>query len=448
MRATGVSPARSAPVGWPKVFVFLFFYVVSFIDRSIINMMVQPIERDLGITDFEMSLLLGPAFGIFYVLCGVPIGGLVDRFHRGRMTAIGVTVWGAATATCGLAGNYAMLFVGRMGVGAGESVLTPAAHSLISDSFPKSKLSTALAVYAMGAIVGAGLAKVIGGFVVQLTADAQVYSIPVIGLIYPWQAVFLCLGLFTLLCLPLTAILREGTEGRLRQTYAEVAASDTAGFVELLRTHPMIFIGMPVAFGLIGIMAGAYTAWFPTFMMRTYGWTPAAVGVALGVQMIVSGSLGQIVGVYAVERMVKRGVADAHVRFPMLGMFVSTPLAVLGLLGGNPWLFLLATSVFYVLSYSFFGYATAGIQQFTPSHLRGRVSALFLAIVTLIGIGLGPPATSLITEYIFADKAKLGWSLSIVTIIIAPLVVFNLYLVGRKIRRMPPRTPGKLAINM
>ncbi|MCK9541379.1 MAG: MFS transporter [Novosphingobium sp.] len=431
-----VPAPRTASGGWPMVFVFLFFYVVSFIDRSIINMMVQPIERDLGITDFEMSLLLGPAFGIFYVLCGIPIGGLVDRFPRGKMTAIGVAIWGTATAGCGLASSYLTLFIGRMGVGVGESVLTPAAHSLISDTFPKRKLSTALAVYAMGAIVGAGLAKAIGGFVVQLTADAHVYAIPGLGDIYPWQAVFLCVSLFTLLCLPLTALLREGPDGRSRQTHAEAVKDGAATFRELLRAHPMIFLGMPTAFGLIAILANAYTAWFPTFMMRTYGWAPAAVGLGLGIQMILSGFLGQVVGVYMVERMTARGVPDAHVRFPMLGMLVSAPLAIVGFLGGSAWLFLPATAAFYVLSYSFFGYATAGIQQFTPSHLRGRVSALFLAIVTLVGTGLGPPATGLLTEYVFADKAKLGLSLAVVTLAVAPLAVLNLMLVGRNIRSM------------
>src|SRR5215212_8289192 len=137
---------------WVVVAALLAFYVMSYLDRVIINMMVEPIQRDLAITDFQLSLLQGPAFGIFYVVAGLALGYLIDRRSKRLITMGGVAVWGSATTLSGFASNFGQLAVGRMGVGVGESVLTPAAHAIIAESFPREKLSTAMSIYTMGAI--------------------------------------------------------------------------------------------------------------------------------------------------------------------------------------------------------------------------------------------------------------------------------------------------------
>lgn len=434
------------PRAWLMVAIFLLFFVVSHIDRSIINMMVQPIERDLGITDFQMSLLLGPAFGVFYVLCGLPLGWVVDRFPRGWVTAMGVAIWGTATAICGMSSSYLHLFFARMGVGVGESTLTPAAHSLIADTFPRRQLSTALSIYALGAIIGSGLAMVVGGMVVQATVGAESYHVPLLGELRSWQLVFLSLGICTLALLPLTYFLREGGEGRARQTHESVAAaSEGQGLIALVREHAMFFLGMPMAFGLVGILANAYGAWVPTFMMREYGLNPAQVGLGWGLQHVVAGVAGQVVSVLIVDRLYQRGYKDAHLRYPLIGLFVSAPFMVLALNASTPTMFLVLSGVFYVLTYSFFGYASAGLQLFTPSHLRGRMSAIFLTVVTLVGVGLGAPLTGLFTEFLFQDKGRVGDSLALVTLIVAPLTALNLWLVARKVRRMHADLAGKAA---
>jgi MFS family permease len=432
---------KSLTRAWIVVGVFLIYFVVSHIDRAIINMMVEPVKRDLSLSDFQMSLLLGPAFGLFYVLCGVPMGWLVDRFPRGLVTFCGVTVWGVATALCGFAGNYLQLFFARMGVGVGESTLTPSAHALITDTFPQRHVTAAMSVYALGAIFGGGLATAIGGVVIQVTSGSPSYVLPLLGEMRSWQVVFVVVGLLTLLMLPLCLLLRENAD--TRATVRRSAERNPGqGLGALIREHPMLFVGMPTAFGLIAILANAYGAWVPTFMMRVYGWSPAQVGIAWGAQHIVAGVLGQATAVGIVNRMQAKGRSDACVIYPLLGLFVSAPTAILGFNAGSGWGFLLLSGVFYVFTYSFFGYASAGIQRFTPPHLRGRVSAMFMAVLTVVGVGLGAPLTGWLTDNVFRDEARLGASLSLVTAVVSPLIVLNLYLVARKIRSMTAAAAG------
>ena len=428
---------KAAIAAWGMVAIFLLLYIFSFIDRTIINMMIGPLERDLGLSDFQLSLLMGPAFGIFYVLCGLPMGWLVDRFSRRWITAIGALIWGLATISCGMASNYAMLFLGRMGVGVGEATLTPAAHSMIAEAFPPKRLATAFSVYTMGAVIGGGIATIVGGAVVHMVTNIDHVTVPLLGEIRPWQLVFMAVGLPTVLLSPLIFLVRE-------KPSSERIAKDTAdrgGLVgitlgQLLRKDWLLFIGLPLGFGCTNILANAYAGWSPALMMREYGWNPAQVGMAWGVQHMITGGIGQIGGALIVDWLYGRGVKDAHVKYHMFGLFLSIPALIWAVNSGSPWAFLILSGVFYMLTYPFVGYAAAALQLFAPAHLRGRISAMFLAIVTVVGTGLGATVTGLITDHVFHDKLKVGLSLTIVTIIVAPVIFAVLWLVAGKMRRL------------
>ena len=133
----------AAEVGWPSprygwyvTFMLLLAFTFSFVDRQVLNLLVQPIQQDLGISDTQISLLQGLAFVLTYVGLSVPIGRMVDRFNRVAIMIGGVVVWSATTVACGLSRTYEQLFAARLGVGAGEAALTPAAWSVLSDYFP------------------------------------------------------------------------------------------------------------------------------------------------------------------------------------------------------------------------------------------------------------------------------------------------------------------------
>ena len=168
--ASGQAYPRPA-YAWYVVVILTLAYMVSFIDRQILALLIEPIKADLGLSDTGISLLLGLAFGLFYTLMGIPLGRLADRRSRRAIIAIGITIWCFMTAGCGLAKNYGQLFVARMGVGVGEASLTPSALSLISDYFPQGRRGRAIGFYNMGISLGVGVAMILGGLVVAYALD-------------------------------------------------------------------------------------------------------------------------------------------------------------------------------------------------------------------------------------------------------------------------------------
>ena len=421
---------------WLVVIVLLVLYVFSYIDRVIINMMVEPIQRDLQLTDFQISLLQGPAFGVLYVVSGLFMGYLIDRHSKRLITMTGVGIWGSATLASGLTGNFTQLALGRAGVGVGESVLTPAAHSIISEKFPKDRLSTAMAIYTMGAMIGGGIALVVGGSVVQWATTQELPPLPLVGSVAGWQAVFIVVGAATLLLLPTCMLIPRMTKSIRPTGSADAPPLVEAGFVAHVRRHWKLYILLPAGFGCTNILVNAYYAWHPTFMMRTYGLNAAEVGWLLGVQHLVAGVIGQIGSAMIVDWLYRRGVKDAHVKYQIAAILFAIPLMIIGMHSESYWAFIFLSGAFYCFCLPFVAYAGAALQLFTPTHLRARVSALFLAIVNLIGSAIGSPATGWLTDNFYGDKTLLANSLTIVTIVTTPFIVGILWIAAREMRLM------------
>ena len=182
---------------WYVVFICMLVYILSYVDRQILALLIDPIRADLALTDTQFSLILGFAFSLFYATMGIPIAILSDRRSRPLIISVGIFVWSLATAGCGFARSFLHLFLMRMGVGIGEASLSPAAYSMIADLFPKEKLGRALSVYAMGSFIGGGLALTIGGIVITAISGWADIQIPLFGTIQefrPWQLTFIVIG--------------------------------------------------------------------------------------------------------------------------------------------------------------------------------------------------------------------------------------------------------------
>lgn len=421
--------------GWATVSILLVFYVFSFIDRQIMTLMVAPIERDLGIGDFEMSLLIGPAFGLFYVACGLFIGGLIDRFPRPLVIACGVLIWGLATAGSGLVSSFRGIFFARMGVGVGEAALAPAAHALIAESFPPQRLSTAMAVFTMGVIIGSATATLVGGTLIHLVSSGELVAVPVFGAVRPWQAVFLCVGVATLLLLPLLLLLPRSTWARPVVTHA--SGADGEAFAAFVRRNWRIFLLLPIGFGCTNVIVQANASWLPSLLGRVHGWDPARIGLWLGVLNLVFGLAGQLGGAMVVDRFYARGKVDAHVRYHLIGLAISVPCLIVGLASGQVMILLAMAVPFQLLSLPFVAYAVAALQIRTPSHLRGRVSALFLVIVTALGTLLGAPVTGYLTQHVLHDPTAIATSLIAVDTAAGLIGFLTLSVVSRALRRQP-----------
>ena len=171
--------------------------MVANIDRFIINLMVEPMKRDLVLSDTQVSLLVGITFSLFYVLFGLPIARLADRANRRNILAAGIGIWSLMTALGGVAQNFWHLFIARMGVGVGEATIAPTAHSILADSLPPEKLSRGFGIFNMGAVLGGALAFIVGGALLAWAGKAYPngVEIPLVGSIFSWQLVFIIVGL-------------------------------------------------------------------------------------------------------------------------------------------------------------------------------------------------------------------------------------------------------------
>jgi len=419
-------PAYPSPaVAWYAVAVLLVAYTNSFIDRTIIALLVQPIQRDLGIGDTALSLLHGFAFAIFYTTLGLPIARLSDRHSRRWIMLVGTVFWSVMTVLCGLAQKYWQLFLARVGVGVGEASLSPAAYSLIADLFPRERLGRALGVYSTGVFLGAGLAFVIGGLVVKMVASADTLTLPLFGDVRPWQATFIVVGLPGVLI------------GLLMLTFREpVRHGVTAGvppgamFTDLLtfiRSHRRTFLAHFLGFSLAAVVFNGFVAWGPSQWIRDFGVDAGYVGVRLGLIILVFGPAGIVCGGLLADWYSARGRTDGTMRAGLVGVAGLVLPAVLAPVMPTMPLTLVAYAAFFFFSSFPYGAAAAALQVVTPNRLRAQVSALYLLCLNLVGIGLGPTVIAAIGEYLLGGPEYLGRAMAISAAVVTPLAALVLY---------------------
>ena len=419
MRAKEGSNWPSPAVAWYAVSVLFIAYTFSFADRFILSLLIQPIKLDLGLSDTKVSLLHGLAFAIFYTIMGIPIGRLADRFSRRMIIASGIAVWSLMTAACGVATGYWQLFSARVGVGVGEAALSPPAYSMIADLFPPQKLGRALSVYTTGAFVGAGLAFIVGGLLIQSIISSPEITLPIIGTIKSWQAAFFMVGLPGVLVGALMFTVREPV--RRMKTNAAFS-SDAHEAVPMrqvlayLRSRWRMYGAHFLGFSLLGVVSNSIIAWTPTFLNRSFGMTVGQSGPAIGAIILVFCTSGLIVGGWLADRLVLKGYSDGAMRVGVVAGLGCIPFAVSApLMSSVIWVLVLYCPLLFFSSFGF-GAAAAALQQITPNRLRALVSALYLFFLNLIGIGLGPTLTALITDFVFGYDEAVGLSIAVIAV--------------------------------
>jgi MFS family permease len=424
----------SARWAWYTVIVLLCAYIFSFIDRQILNLLVAPVRRDLAITDTQMSLLIGLSFAIFYSVLGLPFGRLADWVNRPRLIMAGMLVWSLMTGGCGLVSSYGQLFVLRMGVGIGEATLTPAAYSMISDSFPPAKRSIAFSVYTMATYVGGGFAFLFGGLLLRSFGVREMFQLPIVGAVRAWQTLFLLLGVsgiaFVLVLLTLRDPSRKGA--RLLEKGSGAAKLERLPlrviwnyFTENRTTLVSLILGM----ALVALAAYGTSAWAVTFLVRNHQMSASHAGIVFGGAQIVAGSLGMIAAGKLVSWLMLRGYRDAYMRVAVLSCagwlvpgvlypLVSTATVAVALIYVGTFFLCMPTCL-----------VPAAILETVPNAMRGQATAVYLLIVNLVGLGLGPTAIALVTDRVFGSDSAVRYSLLIVPLA-ACLLAAMLFLVG------------------
>jgi MFS family permease len=403
------------PIGyaWYVVCILTVVYIFSFIDRQILSLLIGPIRRDLHISDTQVSVLQGFIFAVFYTFFGIPLGRLADIRSRRSLIAAGLALWSFFSAGCGLARNFVQMLFLRMGVGVGEASLSPSAYSLITDYFPKERLATAISFYSMGIYIGSGMAFLLGGVVVRLASVKEAWIFPLVGAVRPWQVIFFVVGLPGLLFALLLYTVREPLRRGLAANAVRVPMREVFAYIFRNKTT---FLSHNIGFGLLSLVSYSAAAWVPEYFRRVHHWDIPTIGVVYGSIVAIFGSLGILSAGYVADWLRGRDVLNANMRVGAIIGVLWIPV--------HFFLFLAPTGVWAavwlvpaaICAGAPFGIAPAAIQQMMPNTMRGQAGAVYLFILNLIGLGIGPTAVGATTQYFFKHDDAVNYSLLIVNV--------------------------------
>lgn len=390
----------SSAYAWYVVAVLTLANVSGYVDRQILVALVGPIEREFGITDVQMSYLIGLGFALFYSILGFPIARLADRSSRRNIMAGGVALWSVFTALGATARTYGRLLLFRIGVGIGEATINAPSVSLLADYFPSERRSRAMSIYSLGIFLGSGVGYFIGGWVIQLVSVQEMWSVPLLGEIRPWQTAFLAVGLPGLAIAALFFTVREP-----QRAEAHDSAVPLGEFVAYVRDNRRTFVTHALGFAVAGAVNLGIAAWLPTFFKRTFGWQEAA---ALRIQGLLTMSIGVvavIAGGWLSDWFIRRGRVDGPLRVGIiaaLGMLASAttyplmPTATLAIAG------LAVVNFFAALPW---GAAAAAASEMVPGPLRAQGAAIYFLTLNLIAGIFGPTSVAWFNDRVFGQNA-------------------------------------------
>jgi MFS family permease len=408
-------------VAWRLTLLLTVAYIVSFLDRFVISLLIEPIKASMQLNDFQIGLLLGPAFAIFYLTLGIPIGWLADRGARRPLIAAGIALWSLMTALCGLAPSFWPLFLARIGVGVGEAVLAPCAVPMIGDAFPPERRARPISVYMSGSFLGSAASFLLGGLLVGLVEGFAPLTLPVVGRLEAWQLVFIIVGLPGVLLAALMYTVPEPPR-RLPPPSASAGAADAppageASAVPYMRSHWRAYGALLT--GMAGVFAmGSLAQWNVALFQRNWAWGIAEIGVATGLLILCSAVPGTVVSGWLTTSLQRRGRTDAPLQVVTLGLLIFAPAACLAPLMPD------ARVALGVFAVAFFGQAIAvaagpaALVDLTPAPIRSRAVAVYWSAISLVGMLIGPASVGALTDA-FGDPAALKYSLAIMALAFA-----------------------------
>jgi len=410
--STDRQPWPSATYGWYVVAILCLCNMIAFVDRQIINLLVEDIKVDLAITDTEISLLQGLAFALFYAVTAVPLGRLADTANRRWIISIGILIWTVAAAACGLARSFWQLFVARMFVGVGEATLTPSGFSMLADLFKPERVSLPISVFTGSTFFGSGVALLAGGFVIAMLDKQDVVSLPLIGVMQPWEAAFVIAalpGIFVALIFLLTV-----KEPARRQSSSAIPLAEKPALAEVFAFVVRNAGVFAAVFGGVSVLAAVQFclgAWVPAHFMRNLGWTAPEIGYAYGLIFLFCGTGGVIAGGFIADQLQTRGLRDGHLRTVMFSAIATLPFVLTfpAVDDGRIAIALLAPAVFF--GTMAFGAGPALIPVICPARMRGLLVAVYLLIANIVGQAGGPLIVALFTDQVFGAPELVRYSL-------------------------------------
>lgn len=427
---TWPSPTRA----WSVVGLFCVVAILSYTDRQILGLLVDPIRADLHISDTQVGVLQGIAFAVVYSFAGLPLGRLADIVQRRFVIVAGIALWSLGSLVCGYASSFGILFVGRLIVGIGEAALAPAATSMIADMFPTARRGTAIGLFAMGMVIGGGAAISIGGVVLGFAARGGFAGLPILGTLAPWRTVLVLLGLSGLPLLALLAMVPEPVRHRT-EVEANEAGGDLRAILAQLGSVKKALIPLVLGCALMSVGDFAMLSWAPALLGRRYLMLPEAIGLALGTPIVIAGALASIGGGVISDRLaLKRGPAG---RLLLAGCsaIIALPFALIAITSSAH------QAIACVALWTLFS-TVAGIvgmtalQEIVPNRARGLSSSFISFGNIMVGLGGGATLTGFVTDHVFGDPLAVGRSLSLVILPAGFIAILLFFLASRAVRRL------------
>ncbi len=423
-QAPEAAPVYPSPVAaWSAVAIMFLLAVLAILDRSIMTLLVEPIQADLQLSDTAMGLILGIALAVPNGLMSLPVGWAVDRYPRRAVIAIGVGVWSLGTAATGLASSVAGLFVARGVIGAGEASLAPAQQSMLSDMFPMKQLGLAFSITNMGWKAGTGVSLLIAASLVHIFPPADLIDVPLVGQLAGWKVIFLAVGLPGFLFIPLIYLMKEPVR------HGVAAAGDHSGsgyrdYFAFFARHWRFLLPHHIGFLSFVALFASVNAWMPSFLVRVHQMPAATAGGWLGTAMLVAPLIGMPLHGALADYFYRRGVTDIHVRYPMITALLGLPFGAAAFLVSDPYvsIVMIAIFVFFIACYTSLP-LVAAITSF-PGRLRGKASSFIILVCSTGGIALGPLTVGRLTDAVFRDPNRLGDSL------LCAMVIFTFFVVA------------------
>jgi MFS family permease len=425
--------------------IILFaIYVLSFVDRQILSLMVGPIRETFGISDFQFSILYGSAFAITYAIAGLPLGRLADQFSRKHIIAGSVAFWSVATCMCGLAKSFPSLFISRMMVGVGEGGFAPGAYSLVSDSYRPKHLGFAMAFLKSGVYVGSAVSLVLGGVLIEYFTSQEDLRFPLFGSLAPWQATFITVGAPGVLLALVMLLVREPVRRDMVVTAdgnTRLPLRKVLGFLWVRkRTYLCLFVGS----SMLSMASYGGTAWYPEFFIRTYGVSRTEAGGLYGSLLFICGLSGIFLGPVLAQVLAKKHT-DFYLRTILYASIVAAVPAVLAPLAGSKTLTLVLLVPALTFGSMYLGIMAASFQPITPNQMRGQMTAFYIFLTNIFGLAVGTSVMAAFTDFLFKDDSMLLYSIATANALFYPLAI-GLFAYGLKAYRASMEEAGNWAL--
>lgn len=393
---------------WFVAVILCLCSACSIMDRSVLSLLVHPLEKSMGLTDTTVGLLQGAAFGLTYGLIGLPLARLADNGHRRNIILLGVVGWSCATIGCGLAQTIPQLFIARVSVAIAEALLMPSAISILSDYFSVRRRTRAISLNSTGVYLGTGLSLLFGGTLIRILGQDSLLQTP-IGPLETWRVVFIATGLVGFLLVPLLLAVREPTR-RSDDGRHDLAKTSLREVLIVFREKRAALFTVIMGFATLVLGHHSVIAWAPTLFVRVHGWGLAQTGQTLGVLNLIMSPLGVITGALLSEWFeTKHGRRDGKLLVGVISGVICAIVAIIFTLPINNAALIAIAAMQFAITFNF-GLTHAAIAELLPNRMRAFGAACFIAATNIYASTLGPLLVGLLNDHVFHDKAMLAIS--------------------------------------